>query len=458
MASSLFGTCGMSYGWSAPVLVRLLSNNSEIPMSEEEAVYVVAAVELGYTVSAIPAGFISDRIGRKPVILSVILILMFGWALIITTRSLILLILARITLGIGSGIVFSTCPLYLGEIAEPEIRGKVTAVCMVFYYAGILTSYCIGPYVSYSTFAYTLVSIAAILGITLIFIPESPYNLLSRNKLKQAKTALKKLRNKDVEPIEQEAKSIKLAIDEIKERNTSVTSLFVDPCSRMSTLITLLLGLVLYLGGLTVVYTYATHVFTSIDGFPLTPDQCTILLGVIFTALSLVTTSIVDNFGRRRLFLISVGGSAICHFIGGLYFYLKYCTSVNVSGLSWMLLLDIAGYCFFKSIGISPLVPVYQSEIFPEGVKGVASGLSVVEQGLLSMSVLKLFQVVNLNFGKHVSFFFFSFINGAGFVLMYIYLIETKGKTLAEIQCEIKARMMPPERKTSLNETTIPLK
>ncbi|XP_075237248.1 facilitated trehalose transporter Tret1-like [Lycorma delicatula] len=436
--SLTFTAAGMAYGWSAPVMVRLLANNSDIHMGVDEGSWVIASVEIGDIFTPIPAGLISDRFGRKPVIWSIVPMYIIGWCLLIATRSYKILILSRLILGMAMGIIYTICPLYLGEVAEPDIRGKITSFCIVMWFFGILLAYSIGPYVSYDTLSYICISLPVGLAFGLYFIPESPYNLVMRGKYEKAKKALRKIRSGNNTIILNEINSVKAAIDEENAERMPCSALVTDPVYRMSLFLFLILSVTGLFGGISVMYAYATEIFSSLKSSLFNADQCTIVLGLIYLILSIFATLVVDNCGRKPLLMISAGGSSISHLIAGIYFFLQEETTLNVSGYSWILLLATGGYCVFASIGIAPLTPVYQSEIFPNGIKGIASGIFTVAMCSFSVIALKMYQVINTNFGICYSFWFFAFINISGCILMYIFLIETKGKSLVAIQDELK--------------------
>ncbi|XP_075210700.1 facilitated trehalose transporter Tret1-like [Lycorma delicatula] len=451
--ASTFAAAGMACGWSAPVVIRLLSNNSEIHMTADEGSWVIVSLEIGDIFTPIPAGFICDCFGRKPVIWSIFPMYITGWCLIIATRSYKILILARLIFGLCMGIIFSTCPLYLGEIAEPEIRGKITSFCIVMWFFGIVSSYSIAPYVSYNTFSYICISLPAVLAFVLYFIPESPYNLVMRGKYEKAKTEMRKIRSGNDTFIVNEIKSVKAAIHEQTAEKMPCSALVTDPVCRMSVILFFIIVFTGLLGGRSVMYACATEILSSAESTIFSADQGTIILGLIFLILSVFSTLVVDKFGRRPLLLISAGGSGISHLVSGVYFFVQKKRIFNVSDYSWIVLLATGGYCVFTSIGLGPISPVYQSEIFPNGIKNIASGIFTIAMCIFSLIALKMFYFINSNFGMYFSFWLLSFINIFGCILMYIYLIETKGKSLVVIQNELKILCKISKPKADANET-----
>lgn len=442
----------MGYGWSAPVMVYLHSNKSHIPITDDDEGWIIAATDLGDVISSIPAGFLADRFGRKPVISSVIPMYILSWTLIIFAKSASMLFIARIIAGAAMGILFSVCPLYICEIAEPVNRGKISSLSSVFASIGNLISYCVAPYVSYNTFSYVSVSISVISVFGLVAIPESPYNLVFQKKYEKAKKSLCKLRSGDNNSIENEIETIKRAINEANKTEASFMLLITDQCSRASLLLITLLGTIQLLGGMNVMYAYSTKIFSTIKGAPIDPNQCTIILGVIYLILSIFATGIIDSFGRRTLVMISVVGNAISNLMITMYLYLENETHVDVSSYAWILITSAASFCFFSNIGIVPIMPLYQGEIFPDGIKGIGSGIFTIQQCALSVLTLKIFPLINSHFGMHYSFMFFTLVYTVGAILVHLYLVETRGKTLTEIQQELKRFSKTSKTKEDLNE------
>ena len=71
------------------------------------------------------AGFIVDWLGRKTSILLAGVPLFTGWIMILLAKSPYILYASRLISGIGQGIVYVACPMYIGEIADKEIRGAL---------------------------------------------------------------------------------------------------------------------------------------------------------------------------------------------------------------------------------------------------------------------------------------------------------------------------------------------
>lgn len=114
----------MHFGWTSPSLPHLTSGTYKFLITNDEASWVAATLLAGTIVGALIAGKLTDILGRKKVILITSFPLLFGWLIIGFAENAAMLYIARFVSGLSSGLSFSTVPMYLGEIAEPGIRGR----------------------------------------------------------------------------------------------------------------------------------------------------------------------------------------------------------------------------------------------------------------------------------------------------------------------------------------------
>jgi multidrug resistance protein len=107
-----------------PVFAKKLAVDSGIPISPDVAVgWVAASFSLMQFVFAPLWGSVSDRIGRRPIILGSILATALGYLLLLFSDTLLLLLLARIVAGIGSANI-AAAQAYIADITPPHERAK----------------------------------------------------------------------------------------------------------------------------------------------------------------------------------------------------------------------------------------------------------------------------------------------------------------------------------------------
>ena len=115
---------GMHFGWSSPSLPKLLSNTSSIPITNSQSSWIASISLLGDLVGAPMSATLADTFGRKTTILFAAVPYAVAWILIAMAKNVHFLLIARFICGIGDGISFTIAPMFIGEIADNDIRGK----------------------------------------------------------------------------------------------------------------------------------------------------------------------------------------------------------------------------------------------------------------------------------------------------------------------------------------------
>ncbi|XP_054284124.1 facilitated trehalose transporter Tret1-like [Macrosteles quadrilineatus] len=427
--------CGASYGWTSPVLPRLLTNSSEIEMTPDQSSWVAAFVEVGNLFSPIPFGSLVDVWGRKPCILITGPLYIISWIIVLMTRSVYWLYVERIIQGIAIGIMCTAVPVYTGEIAQPSVRGSSSALNQGMLYAGIVYCYCLGPYMSYQAFAYANLAVAVVFVVTFVFMPESPYYLVMKNRDGEAAKSLMWLYGEDsVQGIQEELHAIKQSVEEDMRSTGTWWDLLKTPDTRRALLIVQVALIAKYMSGYLGIVSYATKTFTAKGDSVLNGDEWSILMGFILFLPMFVGAALVEKVGRRPLLMVSTVGCAICDLCAVVYYYLELETEVYVSQYSWIAFLCIASYCVLFSIGLGPLVCVLKAEFFPSNTRGKASAISNITETIACFICIKMYQVLADGFGMYCNFLMFATFCLLGSWLIYMYVPETTGMTFSEIQ------------------------
>ncbi|KAG5887993.1 hypothetical protein JTB14_016617 [Gonioctena quinquepunctata] len=182
---------GLTNGWMSPFLPHLLSDSSLIPMTSSEASWCAVASQLGCLIGAFIAANLADRIGRKYTILMMAPMVFACQIGIGYVRHVWYLFLLRMIIGIADGSCSTTIPMYVGEIASPDIRGFLSSLTCLFFISGTLTMNIIGSYLSIWTCSLICACIPAVHFAAFIFMPESPYYYIKRKKYELAERSLK---------------------------------------------------------------------------------------------------------------------------------------------------------------------------------------------------------------------------------------------------------------------------
>ena len=201
-ATSALG--GMLFGYDIGVISgAILFIKKEFNLSSGLEEIVVSSVLLGSLAGAVVGGTLADRIGRRRLLIVTALVFGLGAIGAALAPGTISLIAARLVAGTAIGIASFVAPLYISEIAPVAIRGKLVSINQVALTSGIVISYLIDYALAGSQawrwmFALAVIP-AAVFGIGLMFIPNSPRWLVGRGYTDHARAVLKRIRGPDQE-------------------------------------------------------------------------------------------------------------------------------------------------------------------------------------------------------------------------------------------------------------------
>jgi SP family arabinose:H+ symporter-like MFS transporter len=438
---------GLLFGFDMAVISGVL------PFVEKQ--FALTALQEGWFVSSALVGCIagvsfsgdlSDRLGRKKLLfLSAILFLIsaVGCALV---HSLDLLIVARLTGGIGVGIASIVVPLYLSEIAPASIRGRLVTCYQLAITVGILLAYVTNSLllgyseshlasVGSSLFEMIYVSevwrgmfsigtiLALLFLIGLFFVPESPRWLIRKGFAAQGLAILNKINDGKEEAVVAEQQ-------EVSQQGTVDSGTYKElfaPKLRKALLLGILLPLFSQLSGINAIIYYGPSILND-SGIALSSS----FLGqIIFGLANLVFTFIaiwkVDDWGRRPLYLVGTVGATISLIATGVLFHFGMITSV-------FLIISVTVFlaCFAFSLG--PLKFVVASEIFPTKIRGKAMGISIMVMWVADTIMGQVTPILLREAGTAATFGVFAFFCLISFFTVYKLLPETKGKSLEEIE------------------------
>lgn len=143
----------------------------------------------------------------------------FSWLTIYYASNVYHLYAARILSGIGYSASYVVDIIYVGEIAEKNIRGFLIVIGKIAYVLGSLIVVILGAFVTYDNMNLILLLISLIFVVTFSFMPESPYFYIKINREEDAFQSLVKLRGtRDTKLLELEIESMKKGI--IKTNNS----------------------------------------------------------------------------------------------------------------------------------------------------------------------------------------------------------------------------------------------
>ncbi|EFN60596.1 Solute carrier family 2, facilitated glucose transporter member 8 [Camponotus floridanus] len=426
--------------WTSPVLPNLEQDGGPLgsKITSEQSSWIASLMALGTIPGSFIAGYLGERWGRKRTALFAVVPFSIGWALVATASHVAQLYVARLIFGFALGIPFTILPMYCGEIAETSIRGALGSFLQLFITIGLLYSYAIGPFVSYTVFWILCAILPVLFFVCFVMMPESPYFLLSKGRREEAIATLAKLRSKSEGAVQKEADEMQAIIDEAFRDQVSISDLFKVKANLKALIYTCALASFQQLTGINVVLFYMQSIFIA-AGTSIPTEQAPIIIGVVQVIASAITPFVVDKAGRRMLLVFSGIGETISLIALGLYFYLKEVQHADdvVAQISWLPIVALIIYISTYSVGWGPLPWAVMGEMFASNVKAKASGITVSVCWFLAFLATKFSKNLETAFGNYVLFWMFGAFCILSILFTVFLLPETKGKSLKQIQNEL---------------------
>ena len=292
---------GMNLGWTSPVLPNLSRNDSFIPNlseSSEEASWITSLMPLGAILGAVPSGKAADRIGRKLTIAITVVPFLLCWILMLVAplgASVPVLYVARFLGGIGAGSACVLVPVYIGEIAEPSIRGTLGTFFPIFFSLGIVFSYVAGSYLSYTAFNGLCCALLAPFLVSVVYLlPESPSWLVQRGRKADACRVLRWLRGPHYD-VSLEIAELLEESEQLQVKEGGLRDLLGTKQGRKA--IGTCIGLMWFqqMCGIDAVLFYTVEIFekskSSIDA-----NVATIIIGLIEVVMGLIVAVTIDRY------------------------------------------------------------------------------------------------------------------------------------------------------------------
>ncbi|KAK9888197.1 hypothetical protein WA026_000466 [Henosepilachna vigintioctopunctata] len=311
-------------------------------------------------------------------------------------------------------------------------EGSLGCFMGVFSSVGYLMVYLLGPFVSVKTFSFILmVPIVMFLVLFSLWLQESPYYHIANSDPTAAEMSLSKLRTKDSNTIHKELEIIRETIEECKSDESFIGKLKCKSF-RKGIIITVTMMVFQPFMGLTIILSYMQPIFAA-SGSSLPSSTSTILVSFVQLISVLVSSSLVEKWGRRKLLMLATSGCTLPLFMLGVFFYLKN-EGKDVSFLWWLPVCSLIAYMVAYSSGLGSVIWALVGELFSTKTKALASSLTAFTCFFLSFFVTLIFPSLEGLIGYHGTFWFFS-CNGLIFCLFVFFFVpETKGKSFQEIK------------------------
>jgi sugar porter (SP) family MFS transporter len=508
--STIVAVGGFLFGLDAVLISGTLDFlKAEFGLSALEVGTAASAPALGVLIALPFAGYISDKFGRKKALILVASLYLLSAAGSAFAPTFGFLVAARFL----GGLAFSSITLasmYIGEIAPPRWRGKLVSMTQINIVVGLSGAYFVNHYIfgladsgvdwvtkfaiDTETWRWMLgaeIPFAVLWFFLLFMIPESPYWLVLRDRVDDARNILRKILSEA--EIDHHVLEMRQSLEQ-SSGSHSFVSQFREIFSRrmrLTLIIAFTIAVAQQATGINAILVYATTVFQQLGGGNDAAFSQAVWVGLtslIFTVFGLL---LVDKLGRRPLIIAglvwiiaSLGTSSYAfkqaryvlsedavaamaeattadkletlvevEFKSDVEFkealkktlgqkeaekhqnaIIEKAINMNATLVLFCILSVVAAF----HISVGPLMWVLFSEIFPISVRGIAIPFFAIVSSLVNYVVQQFFPWQLENMGMSAIFLCYGALVAAGLVILFFALKETKNMSIEEIQAALQ--------------------
>lgn len=485
---------GFLLGFDSAVISGAIGGiNTYFNMTDWELGFSVGCVIFGAMAGNITAGPLSDRFGRRKVLIitAILFTVSATWSALATNY--VEFIIARIIGGIGIGGAILIAPIYIAEIAPPKLRGSLVSLNQLNIVLGISVAYFSNYFLkdmegeSWRWMLGVEAIPAFIYFVALFAVPRSPRWLIQKFSLVEvAEITLVKIGG--IGYAKETIKEIQRGIDRKEEKGT-FSELF---SSKMRTIIIIAFGIAFFqqITGINAIFYYAPTIFEQAGGSTDSSFLQAIVVGLTNLVFTLIAIRLIDRLGRKPLLIIGTVTMTVALSMATLAFNnasysfnekninkienleikksiqslkntsytsqsemflsvgkvldegqlhnfkrneVKNFISINANLVLVAILLYVAAF----AISLGPVMWTLLSEIFPGNIKGIAISVVGFFNSLVSYTVTQFFPWELTNLGPTGTFAIYAVMAFLSLLFVMKFVIETKGKTLEELENEL---------------------
>lgn len=320
---------GFLMGFDASVISGVVKFiEVEFNLSKLELGWAVSSLTLTATIAMMLVGPLSDRIGRKKVLIIAAAVYTLSAVLSAVATNFVFLVIARMIGGFGVGASLIIAPMYIAEIAPAHLRGRLVSFNQLNIVIGISTAFFTNYLIlllgnSYATWAQWfrfdeynwrwmlgLEAVPATLYfMAMFFVPRSPRWLIMKGYEAEALDVLK--RAVGTEQANNDFNSVKESISADQDKKTVSRKELFKPALKTVLVIGIVLAILQQITGINSVFFYAPMIFEQSGIGTDAAFSQAIYVGLINLVFTLVAIAVIDRFGRKPLLVFGLSGITI---------------------------------------------------------------------------------------------------------------------------------------------------
>lgn len=422
---------GMATGWTSPALAILLSPQSPILMSKAEGSWVGSLLNIGRALGAFVGALDVEFFGSKTAVLHIGFVQAASSIFLVIPDSLAWLYTSRFIGGIAVGMFYISFPLYIGEIANPKIRGSLVGLISNGMSLGYVLGNVTGAHMSIPAFAWLTLAITIVFLISFVWLPKSPHQLVLSGRLDEAGEAMRWYQ-RDID-VTTELPALQSFVQDRQSMTFKhLLKEFMLPHNRIALLKVNMVYILMQLSGLYTVGFYMQIILRDAKVTVVDPATAVIIISIIGLVGGWFAVFAVDRYGRKRVLSTAAAGLAISLSAMAVH-YEMLARGVDPIRFQWFMISASIALEACINLGIVPIPSTILSEIFAPNIKSYCSCIANITSGLVAFAVTQTYQMLIDAIDYNVYY-----IYAGSMVLLAVFtmtqLPETKGKSLQEIQ------------------------
>lgn len=412
----------------------------------------VSSMLIGCAIGAFTAGKLADQFGRRLIlIVAAILFIVSAWGSGVADTSFEFVIY-RILGGLAVGAASVMTPAYISEIAPARYRGTLSTLQQVAIIFGLFSAFVSNYFLANSAggstalfwldletwrwmFWVELVP-ASLFFIALFFIPESPRYLIMAGKTEAAMIVLTRLYGADSTQSKHDEIVASLAADKHKPK---LSDLIDKSKNKLRPIVWIGIGLATFqqLVGINVVFYYGAVLWQAAGFTESDALLINIISGVVSILAVFVTMYFIDKVGRKPFLLIGSIGMTVT-LAAMVYAFLNAETGVlgnlELGEQGIVALVAANAYVLFFNLSWGPVMWVMLGEMFPNQIRGSGLAVAGFAQWIANFLITWSFPIMLTGVGLAGAYGFYAICALISVVFVFMFLHETKGKELEDMQ------------------------
>ena len=426
---------GLLFGYDTGVVsgALLFLHTSFGAMSSFDKELVTGLLLVGASVGAIGSGRMADRVGRRPVILLTAGVFVVGVLGAAFSPTFVTLVVMRFVIGLAVGSASMVVPLYISEVAPPQIRGALVSFNQLAITSGILVSFLVDYGLSSSEnwrLMFGLATIPAVLlFVGMLTQAESPAWLIAHGRTGDARKVLIRVRARDHDVEGEIAEIAALGGGKGSYRE------LLRPGVRRLVGVGVLLAIFQQITGINTVIYYAPTLLHQAGFGSSASLLANVGNGAVNVAMTIVAIKLIDKVGRRVLLMTGTAGMATA--------LLAIAITFAVGGdhlgttASWIAVASLVVYTGSFAIGLGPVFWLLISEIYPEKIRGMSMSVATMANWGANFVVAASFLTLLNAISNAGTFFLMAGLTMTALAYFWKAVPETKGLSLEQIERDL---------------------